>query len=114
MRRQLDNVFATPFQSRSHLLPLGFVRNHLQTNQRERSPDAHHYVGMIDWLAVGTDAGEDNRLVTEILGKTLDNLRVGAIRERDVRNFVKMIKHENACLLECRVVDYLGDAIMFA
>jgi hypothetical protein len=61
------------------LLPLGFVQNHLQTNQRERSSDAQHYVGVIDWPAIGADAGEGNRLITEILRKAVDNLQVGAI-----------------------------------
>src|SRR4029453_15496080 len=85
IRRQLDNVFGTAFQSRSHLLPLGFVPNRLQTNQRERSSDAHHYVGVIDWLAIRADAREGDRLVTKILGKAADHLRVGAILKRERR-----------------------------
>jgi hypothetical protein len=60
-------------------LPLGFVRNHLQTNHREVRSDAHHHVRVIDRLIIGADAGERDRLIAEIIGKALDHLRIGPI-----------------------------------
>ena len=61
------------------MLPLGLVPNHLQTNHREGCADTHHHVRVIDRLAIGTDAGEGDRLVAKIIGKALDHLWIRTI-----------------------------------
>src|SRR5260370_38315667 len=96
MCRYLNDLLASLLQARSHLLPLGFVRYHVQTNHREGRSDAHHHVGVIDRLAIRADAGEDDWLVAEGIGKALDHLGVGAVWEGHVRNFFPVVEPKAA------------------
>src|SRR5437868_667964 len=102
-------------------VPLLLVGNRMQTNEDEFAADAHHDIGMVNRLAVRADAGKYHWLITKIVGKTSDQLRIGPVRERHVGDPVHMIEHQTSCafeatafLFEARVIDYLSNLVALA
>src|SRR5207247_5986514 len=117
-RLQFYDVFTARFEMRAHLFPFALVGNHAQPDHRELRSDTHHHIGMVDRLAIETDAGEGDWLVAEIVGETANYLQVRAFRKRYVSEPVHVIEDQTAgtfqttaFLFEIGVIDDIRDSI---